>query len=97
MSVVQVSQSRSRADYDRVIGALNLDGDTPSGLICHAAAETPSGEVVIVDVWGSEAALQEFVEARLFPTFRAVGLHGLMTGEQPQAHETFDLVLGKRS
>lgn len=97
MSVVQVSQSRSRGDYEKVIGVLDLTSDTPAGLICHAAAETPSGEVLIIDLWASKEALQEFVDRRLFPAFRAAGLQGLTAGEQPRPHATFDLVLGERS
>ena len=50
MPILQVSQAATRAQYEKVAQVVNLDDQTPTGLICHAVAETPSGEVVIVDV-----------------------------------------------
>ncbi len=97
MSVVQISNAPSRADYDKVAREVNLEADVPAGLICHAAAQTASGEILIVDVWQSTQALQAFGEQRIFPAFRATGNESLMAGEPPQQHEAFELVLGTRS
>ena len=74
---------------------IDLDGQTPTGLICHAVAETPSGEVVIVDVWESVEASAQFARDRVFPAFAATGNEELMAQGPPQAYETFDLVRGR--
>jgi heme-degrading monooxygenase HmoA len=95
MPVLQVSQAATRAQYEKVAQVVNLDDQTPKGLICHAAAETPSGEVVIVDVWESAEASAEFARDRVFPAFAATGNDELMAQGPPQAHETFHLVRGR--
>ncbi len=52
--------------YEQVNAHMGIegDGDAPDGLIAHTAALTDDG-LLIVDVWDSEAALQQFVEERL--------------------------------
>ncbi len=97
MAVVQLSHAPSRADYDKVAQEVNLEADVPAGLICHIAAETASGEILIVDVWESPQALQSFGEQRIFPAFRTTGNESLMAGEPPTQHEAFELVLGSQS
>jgi len=97
MAVVQVSSAASRADYEKIAGEVGLEADVPADLICHAVAETPDGEVLIVDVWTSKESLQDFAERRLFPAFTASGHDALLAGVRPQAHEAFELVFGRRS
>jgi heme-degrading monooxygenase HmoA len=94
MPVLQVSQAATRAQYEEVAQVVNLDGDTPTGLICHAAAETPSGEVVIVDVWESAEASAEFARDRVYPAFAGTSNDELIAQGPPQANQTFHLVRG---
>jgi heme-degrading monooxygenase HmoA len=95
MPVLQVSQAATRAQYEKVAQVVDLDDQTPTGLICHAVAETPSGEVVIVDVWESAEASAQFARDRVFPAFAATGSDELMAQGPPQAYETFHLVRGR--
>jgi hypothetical protein len=96
MPILQVSQAATRAQYEKVAQVVDLDDQTPTGLICHAVAETPSGEVVIVDVWESADASAEFARDRVFPAFAATGNDELMAQGPPQAYETFHLVVRGR-
>ena len=95
MPILQVSQAATRAQYEKVAQVVGLDGQIPTGLICHAVAETPSGEVVIVDVWESAEASAQFARDRVFPAFAATGNDELMAQGPPQAYETFHLVRGR--
>ena len=95
MPVLQVSQAATRAQYEKVAQVVNLDDQPPAGLICHAVAETPSGEVVIVDVWESAEASAEFARDRVFPAFAATGNDELMAQGPPPAYETFHLIGGR--
>jgi heme-degrading monooxygenase HmoA len=63
-------------DYDRVNEAMGIgsDADAPEGLINHVAALDEDGELAVVDVWESEEALGRFVESRLGPTIKQLGL-----------------------
>lgn len=73
MPFVMVSSAPSREMYQRVVTAMKLDDDRPSGMILHAASETSGGTVEIVDVWESEDAMQKFTSERLFPAFQETG------------------------
>ena len=95
MPVLQVSQAATRAQYEKVAQVVNLDDQPPTGLICHAVAETPSGEVVIVDVWESAEASAQFARDRVFPAFATTGNDELMAQGPPQAYETFHLIGGR--
>jgi heme-degrading monooxygenase HmoA len=88
----QISYAATRAQYEKVAQAVDLDGQTPKGLICHAVAENASGEVVIVDVWESSEASAEFARERVFPAFASTGNDELAAQGPPQAYETFHLV-----
>ncbi len=91
MPVVQVSRADSRTMYESVSNRLGLAEDRPAGLVLHAASETASGAVEIVDVWESAEHAGAFQRERLFPTFEAVGvMDQLASRPQPVAHEPFD-------
>ncbi len=53
---------------------IHSDADAPDGLISHIAAIDESGELTIVDLWESEAALGRFYETRLGPALAEVGI-----------------------
>lgn len=63
-------------DYDRVNDAMGIHGedDAPDGLIQHAAGVTEDGDVIIVDLWESEAKLGAFFESRLGPAIEQLEL-----------------------
>ena len=58
------------ADYLKVNKALGLDpetgaGDWPAGLVSHVAGVSDSGHGYVVEVWESQQAQADFVDARL--------------------------------
>lgn len=63
------------AQYDQVDEILGIHGDdtAPDGLVSHVCGETAGG-IVIVDVWESEEALNQFFQERLGPAIGRVGL-----------------------
>lgn len=93
MAVVQVTQAPSRAEYERISKIVDLASSRPDGLVLHVAADLPSGEVQIIDVYETEEQLVAFAEERIMPAFAQAGvLEQVMTGPMPVAHEAFDLV-----
>jgi hypothetical protein len=92
MAIIQVTTAPRRADYEQVVRAVDLS-DRPAGLILHAAAELPTGEVQIVDVYESMEAAAAFRDNRLLPAFKEVGvLEMVQASTQPTPLEIFDLV-----
>ncbi|MDQ1022818.1 hypothetical protein QF035_000400 [Streptomyces umbrinus] len=68
-------------------GPVKSPADWPvSGLISHTAAPTSNGWLV-VDVWESEEAFQQFGET-LIPILRELGLEDV----QPQTYPVFNVV-----
>ena len=69
-------QDVTTSDYERVNETIGIrgDADAPDGLIEHVAALTEDDEMVIVDLWESEAALGRFIETRLAPAIKQLGL-----------------------
>jgi hypothetical protein len=59
-----------KAEYDAVDKALGLDmymktGDFPDGLITHAAGTSDQDTFVVMEVWESKSAQEEFMQSRL--------------------------------
>ena len=93
MVVSLVSTAPNRELYDKVAKVVDLENNRPAGLVFHAAAELPSGEVQIVDVYESPDALRAAEESLLFPAFAEAGVTEIVAGlERPQVHEVFELV-----
>jgi hypothetical protein len=93
MPIVQLSHADSRAEYDAVTQLLDFSANRPAGLILHAASETPTGTVEIVDVWASAEHAAAFEREHLFPAFEATGLMAQIGARpQPVAYEPFDYV-----
>ena len=66
-------------DYRSVNALLGIDpdartGDVPAGLIHHQAAVTASGNLVVLELWESEAAFGAFMESRLGPALAQAGM-----------------------
>jgi hypothetical protein len=92
MAIIQVTTAPSRAQYEQVVKAVDLS-DRPAGLILHAAAQLPTGEVQIVDVYDSIEAAVAFRDSRLFPAFKEVGVFEMVQASpQPAPLEIFDFV-----
>jgi hypothetical protein len=78
------------AQYDRTIAVAGIaDGDLPPGLVLHTCAVTDDG-IVVVDVWDSESALDDFGRDRLSPALTA----GLATAT-PRISPVHKLLFGK--
>ena len=93
MTVVMVSTAPDRDVYDRVSKFVNISGDRPAGLILHAAAELPTGEVQIFDVWDSEESISAFAEQRMMPAFTEAGvLDTVQSRPRPVHHVTFEFM-----
>ena len=92
MAIIQVTTARNREQYEQVAKAVDLS-NRPTGLILHAAAELPTGEVQIVNVYESIEAAVAFRDNRLFPAFKEVGVFDMVQASpQPAPLEVFDLV-----
>jgi heme-degrading monooxygenase HmoA len=63
-------------DYERVNALMGIrsDADAPEGLLVHTAAVDDSGDVIVADLWESEAALGRFTQAQLMPALQQAGL-----------------------
>jgi hypothetical protein len=93
MTVVMVSTAADRDVYDRISRFVNISEDRPAGLILHAAAELPSGEVQIFDVWDSEESISAFAEQRMIPAFSEFGLlDSVQSRPHPVHHVAFEFL-----
>jgi len=61
--------------YDAARKLVNWEGDTPAGAMLHVAAITDKG-LRVTDLWQSAEAFQTFVEKRLTPGVKQVGIQG---------------------
>lgn len=91
MPITHVSQAPNRELYDSLSAKVNRLGDRPTGLILHAAGETATGTVQIVNVWESRAHAEAFERDRLLPVFEAAGItERITTGPHPVIAEAFE-------
>jgi hypothetical protein len=61
--------------YDAVMARLELDADPAAGSVMHVATLTDEG-LEVCDVWQTEQAFYGFLEQRLLPVVREVGIAG---------------------
>jgi hypothetical protein len=68
-------QGATTGQYDQVIEKMGLTpgGPTPPGAIFHWVAKTDDG-LLVVDVWESEQAFDEFAREQIIPFTQEVGL-----------------------
>ena len=93
MTVVMLSTAPDRDVYDVVSKLVNISADRPAGLILHAAAELPTGEVQIFDVWDSEESISAFAAQRMMPAFTEAGvLDTVQSRPRPVHHVTFEFI-----
>ena len=67
--VKMVAKGMSQSDYENATKLLNLEVESPKGLIFHMAYLTTDG-VNVTDLWESEDDYKRFLETRLTPIFR---------------------------
>ena len=70
----------TKEQYERVRKAVNWEGSKPKGGVLHIAAFNEKG-LRVTDVWESAEDFQRFVEARLMPAVKQVGIPG-----EPRVH-----------
>jgi hypothetical protein len=87
MTFVAVVNPPSRELYERIGASMNLDGEPPPGLLFHTASES-DGQVIVVDVWESREAADDFAANRLMP---AIASSGVMEEGQPPPQPIYAL------
>jgi hypothetical protein len=63
------------AQYDAMMGRLELDANPPAGGVLHLAAVADE-RLQVCEVWQTEQAFQSFLEHRLMPVVAELGLTG---------------------
>ena len=58
--------------YDAVAAKLDVENDSPEGMIVHTAIDLGDRGIRIVDVWESQDAFEHFRDERLMPAIQAV-------------------------
>ena len=61
-------------NYDALNERLRASGDPPEGLHVHAAGVLDGGGFQIFEVWDSKAHFDRFVDTRLMPLLRELGV-----------------------
>ena len=61
--------------YESLRKSVNWEGNKPDGAVFHIAAFTPTG-IRVTDVWESEKDFNNFVENRLMPEVKKIGVDG---------------------
>ncbi len=59
--------------YDQMRKAVDWDNDMPDGFLFHAVAFSDEG-LRVTDIWESEGHLQRYLEGRLNPVLRELGI-----------------------
>lgn len=65
----------TREQYEAVKRIVNFEGNSPAGGLFHVACFTDSG-LQVTDLWRSAEDFQAFVEKRLMPGTKEVGIQG---------------------
>lgn len=65
--------------YNAVNAILGIDpatgeGDWPAGLLSHTGGTTAGGDLVVIEVWDSQASQGAFMESRLGPALGQAGV-----------------------
>jgi hypothetical protein len=89
-SIILEFKGAGKNEYDQVNKILGIDqvtgeGDWPAGLLNHTGAVSANGDLVVYEIWESQAAQGAFM-ARLGPALQEVGL------PEPSRMEWFDVI-----
>jgi hypothetical protein len=72
LAFVAVVNPPSRELYERIGATMNLDREPPPELLFHTASES-NDDVIVVDVWESREAADDFATNRLMPAIASSG------------------------
>jgi hypothetical protein len=75
--------------YEEARRRVAWETDVPAGAIFHAARFTDAG-LTVGDVWESEADFQRFVDERLMPVIREIGIEGEPQVRFAELYTTFN-------
>lgn len=64
----------SKAQYESLRKEGNMDNDAPNGLVFHAASFDASDHMHVADVWETTEAMTAFLEKRLGPAMKKLGI-----------------------
>ncbi len=75
MSILAIfTADTTKSQYEALRKEVNWERKHPDGGVFHAAAFDDAGKLCVADVWTSAEALNAFVEGRLMPAFKKLGL-----------------------
>lgn len=86
MAIVLITTAPSRDLYEQITAEIGTE--TPRGCIVHTASDVDGG-VRIVEVWESQADLDDFFQGKLGPAFAKFGVE---PQAPPERMETFNLL-----
>jgi hypothetical protein len=75
--------------YDAALDKIGWERDIPDGAIFHVAWFDPDSGFHVVDLWESGEHFNRFVEERLMPGVREIGIEGEPKVRMTDAHRVF--------
>jgi hypothetical protein len=79
----------SAEQYDEACEKIDWEGDVPDGALFHVAWFDDETGFHVVDMWESAAQFNKFVEERLMPGVREIGIQGEPKVRLSEAHRVF--------
>ena len=64
----------SKSQYETLRKEVKWEHDTPGGAVLHAASFDAADHLRVADVWESQEAMAAFVEKRLLPAMKMLGI-----------------------
>ena len=74
--------------YEKLRNASNFDTETPRGAIFHTAASDKKG-LRIVDIWETESDFNNFIDKKIMPEVKRLGIKEQPTVEIYNIHASF--------
>ncbi len=89
--IMQRWDSITPAQYDQIHEIVRWDDDVPEGMTFHVASF--EGDILrMTDVWDSEEQFMTFVQTRILPAVKELGLDGFPEAIISQAHDLYSSV-----
>jgi hypothetical protein len=79
----------TREQYDEALEKIGWERDVPDGALFHVAWFDESDGFHVVDLWESGDHFNRFVDERLMPAVREIGIQGEPKVRMTQAHRVF--------
>ena len=74
--------------YEKLRSTVNWEGNTPKGAIFHVSAFDKRG-VHVTDIWESNQDFNNFIENRLMPEVKKMGITDMPQVETYNSHYTY--------